>query len=329
MDAIGQLTGGIAHDFNNLLMIVSGHAQSLKRRLRRRQGHARARGHRNGGAARREPDAAAVVVLAHAAAVADRDRSRRSDPGHSRRAGRLDARQYRISDRRCRRRPGRCASTNPSSNSLWSISPSMPATRCLRAGGSRSRPRMSELERQGIARGPQRRLRGARCRGYRQRHRARSAAARGRAVFHHQGPRQGHRISDCRRSMVLRGDPAARSLSTARSAAAPRSRFICRAVMRRSPRRCREDRANYATAERQTILVVEDNPDVRYVAVSLLEQLGYRTVEAETGGRCARHSRRRQRHRRRVQRRGAARPDRRPGARRARSPSAIRRSRWC
>ena len=34
MDAIGQLTGGIAHDFNNLLMIVSGHAQRLKTRLK-------------------------------------------------------------------------------------------------------------------------------------------------------------------------------------------------------------------------------------------------------------------------------------------------------
>jgi PAS domain S-box-containing protein len=33
MEAIGQLTGGIAHDFNNLLMIVSGHAESLKNRL--------------------------------------------------------------------------------------------------------------------------------------------------------------------------------------------------------------------------------------------------------------------------------------------------------
>jgi PAS domain S-box-containing protein len=31
MEALGQLTGGIAHDFNNLLMIVSGHAQILRR----------------------------------------------------------------------------------------------------------------------------------------------------------------------------------------------------------------------------------------------------------------------------------------------------------
>ena len=34
MEALGQLTGGIAHDFNNMLTVVSGNAQMLKLRLR-------------------------------------------------------------------------------------------------------------------------------------------------------------------------------------------------------------------------------------------------------------------------------------------------------
>ncbi len=42
------------------------------------------------------------------------------------------------------------------------------------------------------------------------------------------------------------------------------------------------DEADYAALDRRTILVVEDNADVRRVAVSLLEQLGYRAIEVET-----------------------------------------------
>jgi PAS domain S-box-containing protein len=36
MEAIGQLTGGIAHDFNNLLTVISGNLETLQRRLRAR-----------------------------------------------------------------------------------------------------------------------------------------------------------------------------------------------------------------------------------------------------------------------------------------------------
>jgi CheY-like chemotaxis protein len=42
-----------------------------------------------------------------------------------------------------------------------------------------------------------------------------------------------------------------------------------------------QDDEQYISLGRQTILVVEDNPEVRHVAVSLLEQLGYRTIEVD------------------------------------------------
>jgi CheY-like chemotaxis protein len=43
-----------------------------------------------------------------------------------------------------------------------------------------------------------------------------------------------------------------------------------------------EQSAPHRRGRQETILVVEDNSDVRSVAVSLLAELGYRTVEAET-----------------------------------------------
>jgi CheY-like chemotaxis protein len=43
-----------------------------------------------------------------------------------------------------------------------------------------------------------------------------------------------------------------------------------------------QDEGEYVALDRQTILVVEDNVEVRKVAVSLLEQLGYPAIEVET-----------------------------------------------
>jgi CheY-like chemotaxis protein len=50
------------------------------------------------------------------------------------------------------------------------------------------------------------------------------------------------------------------------------------AVSRPSP----EDAVPYRAADERTILVVEDNPDVKNVAVSLLEELGYCTIAVES-----------------------------------------------
>jgi CheY-like chemotaxis protein len=55
----------------------------------------------------------------------------------------------------------------------------------------------------------------------------------------------------------------------------PRSRDVVAAP---SP----EDPADFTAADRRTILVVEDNKDVKNVAVALLEQLGYRTIAVES-----------------------------------------------
>jgi CheY-like chemotaxis protein len=43
-----------------------------------------------------------------------------------------------------------------------------------------------------------------------------------------------------------------------------------------------EDNSRFMAADRRTILVVEDNKDVKNVAVSLLQQLGYKTIAVES-----------------------------------------------
>ena len=59
MEAIGQLTGGIAHDFNNLLLVISGHIETLLRHLPESAGENL---RRSANAALRASDRAAVLT---------------------------------------------------------------------------------------------------------------------------------------------------------------------------------------------------------------------------------------------------------------------------
>ena len=103
MEALGQLTGSIAHDFNNLLMIVSGHAQLLRRRLTEPKQLQAVEAVHAARQPRRKPDAPAAGILAPPAAHAGGCRSQGAHRGGARNAGRLAARQYRAQARH----PGR------------------------------------------------------------------------------------------------------------------------------------------------------------------------------------------------------------------------------
>ena len=146
MEALGQLTGGIAHDFNNLLMIVSGHAQLLRRGVSGRAEPARDRCDRGGGQPRRKPDAAAAGLLAAPAAIAGGHRSQGRIEAVRDMLGSSLARQHRTRAGPAGRTVADRRSISASSNSRWSTSRSTRATPCRRAASSRSRRATSPCE---------------------------------------------------------------------------------------------------------------------------------------------------------------------------------------
>ena len=192
MEAIGQLTGGIAHDFNNLLMIVSGHAQRLKNRL---------------------ADAKDVRALQAIQMAASRGENlTRQLLGFARNLP-LDPTVLNLADavQVCATFwPARSTSISNSSSTFptttWPVCVDKPelelalvnlAVNARDAMADGGRLSIAARERASCggrhARGPYRRCRRAHDRRYRQRHSARLTVPRGRAVLHHQRPRQGHR----------------------------------------------------------------------------------------------------------------------------------------
>lgn len=280
MDAIGQLTGGIAHDFNNLLMIVSGHAQSLRHRLTSER-NVRALQAIQMAAARGENLTRQLLsfsrtlpldpTVVHPKEVVDavHDVLAGSMHGNIEFATSVEATTWPV---RVDRSELDLALVNLAVNAR----DAMPEGGRLLIAAENFHLNASDTP-EGIT-GPVVAL---------------SVADTGSGIapellsrvvepfFTTKGPDKGTGLGlsqvygFARRSggtMVINSEVGG---GTKVTIYLPRSHAP---IVTSSP----EDEASYATVSGHTILVVEDNPDVRNVAVSLLEQLGYQTMAVES-----------------------------------------------
>ena len=219
-----------------------------------------------------------------------------------------------LTDRRAERPPGRSVSTNRSLSWRWSISPSTRATPCRTADACRFRRTMSSCMPGEIPGGPTGEVV------------ALNIADTGSGIspellprvvepfFTTKDPDKGTGLGLTQVYGFARQSGGTVQITsevgrgTKVTIYLPRSRST---VAASSP----EDTTQYLAVGHQTVLVVEDNPDVRNVAVSLLEQLGYRTIAVEIvscRARCPVVAAGRESC---LQRRRVAGPHRRPGAR--------------
>jgi PAS domain S-box-containing protein len=280
MDAIGQLTGGIAHDFNNLLMIVSGHAQSLKSRLQDAK------------------DTRAVRAIEMAATRGENltrqllsfSRTLPLSPTVIRPAEAINA----VRDVLAGSLHVNIEFGSDVPSSAWLVCVDKPELELALVNlAVNARDAMPDGGRLSISAANVHLRGGELPEGLSGDFVALAVADTGGGIASHllsrvvepffttKGPDKGTGLGlsqvygFARRSHgtvaidseVGRGTKV--TIYLPRSHAAAASPFL-------------EDEGNYKATGRHTILVVEDNLDVRNVAVSLLEQLGYRTVEAET-----------------------------------------------
>ncbi|MGB6747177.1 MAG: PAS domain S-box protein [Xanthobacteraceae bacterium] len=285
MDAIGQLTGGIAHDFNNLLMIVSGHAQRLKGRL---------------------PDAKDARALAAIEMAATRGENLTRqllsfsrtlplnptviDPAEAVQAirdvlaGSMHVNiefQIEVSDTIW----PVCA--DKSELDLALVNLAVNARDAMPDGGGRILIAAENVH-FGAGAAPE----GLPIEGSAGDYVALSVTDTGSGIppellsrvvepfFTTKGPDKGTGLGLSQVYGFARRSGGTMTIDSQVGRGTKATVYLPRthaAVTASSP----QDDGQYASLGRQTILVVEDNPEVRHVAVSLLEQLGYRTIEVD------------------------------------------------
>ena len=279
MEAIGQLTGGIAHDFNNLLMIVSGHAQSLKNRLKEPR-DARALGAIEMAAARGENLTRQLLSFSRTLPL----NPMVIDPAetvHAIRdvlAGSMHVNidfQIAVADTTWP------VSVDKSELELALVNLAVNARDAMPDGGR------IVIAAENVHLKP-----GAGPEGLAGDFVALSVADSGSGIpadllprvvepfFTTKGPDKGTGLGLSQVYGFARSSGGTVTIDSEMDRGTTVTLYLPRSLAPVAVPLPQDDR-HYAALDRQTILVVEDNPDVRHVAVSLLEQLGYRTVEVE------------------------------------------------
>jgi PAS domain S-box-containing protein len=280
MDAIGQLTGGIAHDFNNLLMIVSGHAQSLKNRLKdskdTRAVHAIEMAATRGENLTRQLLSFARVLPLNPTVI---------DPAEAVQAIRdVLAGSMHVNIEFHIDVPGNIwpVCVDKSELELALVNLAVNARDAMPEGGRISIT--AENVRLGAHEAPD---------GAAGDFVALSVTDTGSGIppdllsrvvepfFTTKGPDKGTGLGLSQVYGFARRSDGTVTIDSEVGRGTTVTVYMTRShavVAAPSP----QDEARYTAVGRETILVVEDNPDVRSVAVALLEQLGYRTLEVET-----------------------------------------------